>query len=88
MKFRVRLKDLHEATGLTHYSVAKRAGVSINTVERYTKTDAVFFERLEPAVIKLMEFYGLDWQNPDHLELIEDEPEIISPSRHRIAMPA
>ncbi len=92
MKFRVRLKAIHEATGLTQYAVAKQSGVSINTVVRYTENDEILLDRFEPIVVKLLKFYGLNWRDPDVIEIVNEkgdvEPETISPSGYSIAMPA
>jgi hypothetical protein len=71
-KFIVRFKAAHDATGLTPYAVSKKTGIAINTVVRYTEVDAVEVANLAPSVIRLAEFYGLDWRDPAVVEVIED----------------
>jgi hypothetical protein len=85
-KFIVKLKKAHDATGLTPYAVSKRTGIAINTVVRYTEADAVEVANLAASVIRLAEFYGLDWRDPAVVEVIEeatdpeDETPLLSPA--------
>lgn len=72
MTFRVRLKAVHEQTGLTHYAVAKLAGVAINTVVRYTSEDEITLDRIEGTLVRLLKAYGLDWRDPDVVRIVED----------------
>ncbi len=73
MKFRVRLKAVHEQTGLTHYAVAKRANVAINTVVRYTSADEMVLDRVETSLVRLLAAYGLDWRDSSVVEVVEDD---------------
>lgn len=77
-KFRVRIKQAHDATGLSVYAVTKETGLSYNTVKKYVLPEQVIADYLPTEVLKLVEYYGLDWRNPAVLELVEvdpDEPE-------------
>lgn len=71
MEFKVRLKEVHDKTGLTTYAVAKRAGVAINTVNKYTEASEVTTKQIESALVRLIEFYGLDWRDSKVIEVIE-----------------
>lgn len=77
-RFKVRLKAAHDATGLTAYAVWKQTGVAINTVEKYTQQDELVADYIPATVIRLAEFYGLDWRDPKVIEVVED-PEMESP---------
>ena len=70
--FIVRLKEAHDKKGLSPYAVAKQTGVAINTVARYADQDAVVSKHLAVSVIKLCDFYGLDWRDPSVVEVVED----------------
>jgi transcriptional regulator with XRE-family HTH domain len=71
VEFKVRLKEVHDKTGLTTYAVAKRAGVAINTVNKYTEANEVTTKQIEHALVRLLDFYGLDWRDPYVIEVIE-----------------
>lgn len=73
MKFVVRLKKAHEATGLSPYAVWKNTGVAQNTILKYVATDEVFADRIEMPVIRLAEFYGLNWRDTSVIDVIKDE---------------
>lgn len=78
-RFAVRLKSLYDAKGLSPYHVWKQTGVAQNTVKRYAQSDVVIVGTLEPAVIALAQFYGVDWKTV--VDIVEDEvpPEIQNP---------
>lgn len=92
MKFRVKLKAIHDKSGKTAYRVAKEAGVAVNTVTRYIRDEELILDQIETTLAKILEVYGLDWRDPSVVETIYEsgdiEPEIISPSRYSVAMPA
>lgn len=90
LKFRVSLKQVHEQTGLTHYAVAKRANVAINTVVRYTEKDVIELDRIESSLVRLLDAYGLDWRNPAVVEIVDcdENPEIKSLHRQTVLQPA
>ena len=73
-KFKIKLAEPHEQSGLTAYAVAKSLKLNQNTVRKYVSED-VIAEALYPHVIDLVEFYGLDWRDPNVVEVIEDAPE-------------
>ncbi len=74
--FVVNLKPAHDKLGLSPYMVAKQTGVAINTVVKYTATENLVIERVEIALIILMNFYGLNWRDPNDVKVIyEDEPQ-------------
>lgn len=80
-RFKVKLKAAHDKTGLTAYMVGKRTGIAINTVSKYIDNDEVVVDYIPTTVVKLAEFYGLDWRDPNVIEVVEDvtTPEIESP---------
>lgn len=74
-KFIIKLKEAHDATGLTPYAVSKQVkGVSYNTVRKYASHDEVEAATIPVEVILLADFYGLDWRDPDVIEVIEEAP--------------
>jgi len=74
-RFRIKLKDAHEKSGLTSYAVAKRLGMNHGTVRKYL-TEDVEAEALYPQVLKLLRFYGLNWRDPAVIEVLDaDEDE-------------
>jgi hypothetical protein len=75
-KFRIRLHDLHEKSGLTAYAVAKETGLIENTVRKYV-TEEVVSERIYNYVVTLAEFYGVDWL--DVVDVIEETEENDTP---------
>lgn len=79
MKFVIKLKPLHEHTGLSPYAVAKRINVAQNTVRKYVDTDEVVSDRLESAVLVMCRFYGADWRDPEVISVVDEDPEMESP---------
>ena len=85
MKFLVKgLKSAHERTGMSPYAIAKKTDIAINTVVKYTEDDVVETKQLWGIVVKLCEFYGLDWRDPNVIEVVEESPEKRTP----LAVPA
>lgn len=72
-KFIIRLHNVHRATGMTVYRVAKLTGMNPNTVGKYVGDGDVITGRLEGAVVQLAKFYGVDWRDPAIIEVIEAE---------------
>lgn len=82
LKFRIRLRDAHDALGLSPYMVAKRTGLSASTVRKYADVDEVISEYVPPAVVTLANFYGVDWRSTSIVEVIpegDDAPETETP---------
>lgn len=77
LKFRIRLKSIHEQRGVTYYRVAKESGVSHNTVQKYAEVEYVDSDILPTAVVALARYYGVPWSSPPLVEVIEvnDEDE-------------
>lgn len=75
MKFIVKLKAVHEASGYSRYRVAKDTGLSLNTVKKYLAEETVECGYLPMQVIQMANFYGVDWRDPAVVELIEEETE-------------
>lgn len=75
LRFIIKLKPLHDKTGLTPYRVAKLTKVNQTTVRKYLETDRVEADKLEMTVITLIRFYGADWRDPSIVELVEVEEE-------------
>jgi len=72
----IKLKKAHDATGLTPYAVSKQVpGVSYNTVRKYVSLDRIEGSSIPLEAILLAEFYGLDWRDPDVIEVVEDTPD-------------
>lgn len=86
-KFAIRLKEAHQKSGLSYYQVAKLTGVAKNTVVRYApeEADVVVVAHLDPAVLTLAEFYGLDWRNPSVVDVVDEEIENPEKNTHSIA---
>lgn len=80
-RYLIHLKDALKKSGLTPYSVAKQLGLNKNTVRKYLEQD-VTAEYLPTHVIDIVEFLGLDWRNPDVIEVIEVE----EPKKYRIKL--
>lgn len=83
--FRIKLKKAHDATGLSPYRVWKLTGVAQNTIRKYVDVDEVIADRIESVVVRLAEFYGVDWRDPEVVEVVQvgedkDSPEIKIPA--------
>lgn len=80
VKFRIRLKQIHDRTGLSPYAVWKKTGISQTTIRKYVTTDEVVQAYLPDIVVALANFYGVDWRDPSVVEIVEDDlPEIETP---------
>jgi len=77
--FRVRLRHLHEKSGLSVYKVAKLTGLSHNSVGKYVTADYVDSEYVTTAVTILAEFYGANWRDSDIVEVLTDDIEEETP---------
>ena len=75
MRFVVRLKQAHVKSGKSKYRVARDNGLSDTTVSKYVDEDFVSFGQLPTQVIKLCEYYGVDWRDPAIVELVDDSGE-------------
>ena len=71
-RFLVKLKEPHEKSGYSAYEVAKRLGLNASTVRKWV-TSNVEAEFLPDHVLKIVNFYGLDWRDPNVIEVIEVE---------------
>ncbi len=79
-KFVIKLKAIHDQTGLTPYAIAKRTGLSQATVRKYVDVDQVTSDYLHIAIFTLAEFYGVDWQEIVEVQNgEEDSPEGLTP---------
>lgn len=73
-KFRIKgLKAAHDKLGLSPYMVSKKTGIAIGTIDKYTSEDEVVTARVEGSLVALIQFYGLDWRNPNVVELAFEE---------------
>jgi predicted transcriptional regulator len=71
--FKIKLKPAHDAKGLTAYAVAKALRLSQATVRKYVDAkDGVTSSYVPAVVVRLAEFYGVDWRNPEIVEVIEE----------------
>jgi hypothetical protein len=73
-RFLIKLADHHKRSGLSAYEVAKRLNLNEVTVRKYLKQNVVA-EFLPDHVIELVKFYGLNWQDPNVIEVIEVDEE-------------
>ena len=71
MKVLIKLKDAHEKSGLSAYAVAKELNLNGNTVRKYVQQDNVM-QYIPVHVIQLAKFYGVDWRDPEIVEVIEE----------------
>lgn len=69
-RFIIKLHEAHAKSGLTAYRVATDLGLNEGTVRKYL-TGEVKAEVLPNHVLKLAEYYGLDWRDPSVIEVIE-----------------
>ena len=74
-RFLIKLREPHRKSGLTAYAVAKQLGLNQNTVRKYL-TEDVIQQELPVHVVQLIQFYGLDWQDPAVVEIIEIDDEV------------
>lgn len=79
VKFRIRLKPVHEKSGMSPYKVWKKTGVAQTTVRKYVDADEVIQTYIPNVVVTLANFYGVDWRDPAIVEVIEEDPEIKTP---------
>lgn len=80
-RYIIHLRDALKKSGLTAYAVAKQLGLNKNTVHKYLVQD-VTAEYLPAHVIDIAEFLGLDWRDPDVIEVIQVE----EPKKYRIRL--
>ena len=73
-KFKVKLKGIHEESDITLYRVSKDTNLPLNTVKRYAKHEPII-SRLEATVLTLCEYYGVDWRDPEIVEVIDEDEE-------------
>lgn len=73
-RFIIKLHQAHLKSGLTAYMVAKELGLNETTVRKYTKGN-VKAEFLPNHVLQLVKFYGLDWRDPEIIEVIDGTSE-------------
>jgi len=81
MQFKINLKPAHENMGLSAYEVAKRLRsdgykISETTVNKYAE-GVVIQKTLSQVILKLCDFYAVDWRDPSVVEVVED-PEMES----------
>lgn len=69
-RFLVKLKEPHEKSGFSAYEVAKRLGLNASTVRKWVTKDNEA-EFLPDHVLKIVNFYGLDWRDPAVIEVID-----------------
>ncbi|MEL6526428.1 MAG: hypothetical protein AAFQ07_12045 [Chloroflexota bacterium] len=74
IKFKIRLKHVHDKTGLSPYAVAKEVAPSENTVRKYVDEDEVISTYIPNSIVELCNFYGVDWRDPTIVEAIMEEP--------------
>lgn len=73
IKFVVKLRQTHLASGLSKYRVSKDTGIAMNTVVKYVDVDAVEVGQLPNAVLQLIRYYGVDWRDPNIIEVVDDQ---------------
>lgn len=73
-KFRIKLQTAHIKSGKTAYAVARDLNLNQGTVRKYA-TEIVETEWLPAHVIQLADYYGVDWRDPDVVEVIEEDSE-------------
>lgn len=86
-KIIIKLHQAHLKSGLTAYKVAKALGLNEGTVRKYTSGD-VTAEFLPNHVLQLVKFYGLDWRDPQIIEVIDSEDESSGQQKTLLAVPA
>ena len=73
VRFRIRLKQLHDATGKTAYRVSKDTGISPATVRKYVEADEIVSETLPAPVITIINYLGGNWRDAKLIEIIPIE---------------
>ena len=73
MLFKVNLREAHKRSGKSKYQVQQDTGLAYNTIVRYVDSSGVFLKGIPKTVLTLCDYYGVDWRNPEIVELIEDE---------------
>ncbi len=73
-RFIIKLSQAHSKSGLSAYMVAKKLGLNEGTVRKYASKD-VEAEFLPNHVLQLVEFYGLDWRDPNVIQVIHQDGE-------------
>lgn len=85
-RYVIHLRNALKKSGLTAYAVAKKLQLNKNTVRKYLSEDVVL-EQLPSHVIDIVEFFGLDWRNPDVIEVIEVDDGVESPENETALVP-
>lgn len=74
-------KDRNGDSKLTYGHIAKKVGLSANTVWKYLSQHSIIVPEISNAVLVLANYFGVDWR--DIVESVEDteepEPEIKTP---------
>ncbi|PSN80979.1 hypothetical protein C8B47_03630 [filamentous cyanobacterium CCP4] len=68
--FIVRLRKAHLESGLSKYRVNKDTGIAPDTISNYVDNESVEVGTLNPALIKLCDYYGVSWRDPEVVEYI------------------
>lgn len=71
--FKVRISGAIAAKEQTIYRVAVDSGVAFNTVKKYAAGD-VETPYLTTEVINMCNYLGLDWHDPQVVEVVKAEP--------------
>ena len=75
--FRVRLKKIHQNSQLSKYRVHKDTGVAPDTVSFYVDNDYADVGTITPALVRICQYYGVDWQDTEIIAFkgnnVEDE---------------
>lgn len=71
-RFRIRLRGAHQSKGTSVYRVSKDTGIAQNTVRKYIEAPSVIADYIPVTVVRLAEYYGVDWRNPDVIEVVEE----------------
>ena len=71
-RYIVHLKDEHRKRNLTAYAVARDTGLNKNTVRKFLENN-VELEYLPAHVITICEYFGLNWKDPNVIEIYDDE---------------
>jgi hypothetical protein len=82
--FKVKLQKVHEQADVSGFAVSKAIGASYNTVLKYISNEEVVVDYLHYTVLALCDFYGVDWRDPEIIEVVtesegENAPDIKTP---------
>jgi hypothetical protein len=86
LKYRIRLKAAHDATGKSPYEVAADLRMSNNTVRKYAENEEVLQDQITIGIAILAKYYGVPYSSVVDVVEVDDDTE--GQTKTLLAIPA